>query len=157
MDSDGYTRTLVVSKEANMVYVKHKGSYDQGLRMEAFRQVVEHQDFVPGMCLIADLREVDLSTFSSEDNQMLATAAEKLSEAFVGTRLALIVSPRAADYGIMRQFELMVADPREGKDRLAGPVGPGLHPLCRRLQVAAPAGSLRRDEARADPLRAGRT
>jgi hypothetical protein len=110
-------RTLVISKEANMVYIKHQGLLDQAIRLQVLDEILAHDDFVGGMCFIIDLREADLNRLSAKDNQELATTVDQLSDMFIGSREAIVVSERTADYGIMRQFELMAADHREGKDR----------------------------------------
>lgn len=68
-------------------------------------EIVADPRWKPGMALLFDFRELDLSTFSSEEVRQSAEVASRLGHRFGSGRFACVFGS-AADYGLGRAWEM---------------------------------------------------
>jgi hypothetical protein len=73
------------------------------------RALIELPEFRPGVLLLVDHRDVDFSSFTSNDARSRVEDAVLLGEMFGGARIAIVLGS-TADYGIHRMMELIAGD-----------------------------------------------
>jgi len=79
--------------------------------LEAIRTLVRDPRYRTGMNGIIDLRRVRSVEMFGEEVRAGAELSTRLGDAFAGSRWAIVASSDAA-FGIARQYELMLTDPR---------------------------------------------
>lgn len=79
--------------------------------LEAIRVLVRDPRFRTGMNGLVDLRRVGAVEMFVDDVRAGASLSARLGDAFSGSRWA-IVAGSDTTFGIARQYELMLADPR---------------------------------------------
>jgi len=93
------------------VRVRFSGALQGPDSLDAVRELVRDPRYKTGMNGLIDLREVESIELRGDDVRSGADLVVHLGDAFAGTRWALLANSDAV-FGIARQFELMVSDPR---------------------------------------------
>jgi len=97
--------------ERGWVRVRFTGALKGGGAVEAVRALVRDPRFTTGMNGMIDLRGVESLEIFGDEVRNGAELVLRLGDAFTGSRWAPVATA-APVFGIARQFELMVADPR---------------------------------------------
>ena len=88
------------------VVARGQASVESFARLD--RELVAHPSWAPGMGILYDFRELDVSVLSHETTRRSSDITRSLAEKFGPARMACVMS-RDVDFGIARMFEAMTA------------------------------------------------
>jgi hypothetical protein len=99
--------TTRIDKESNLRLHTVKGTLTLKELLEKLKEVYSEPDYRPEMDVIWDLREADLSPFSTSDIRKVGDYVSGHWGAESGSKAALVVS-RDLDFGLSRMYEFFL-------------------------------------------------
>lgn len=98
---------IVVREDRNRVEVRMRGAIDLGRVEQAYRDMLAHPEFRPGMDALWEFVDVEGPALSADDVRRLV-AVQRENVARRGAARVAIVVGRELDYGIVRMYEALV-------------------------------------------------
>jgi hypothetical protein len=97
--------------EQGLVRIRFSGALKGPETRDTVRALVRDPRYTTGMNGLVDLHSVEAVELFGEDVRGGARMVSRIGAAFAGSRWAFVASSDPA-FGVSRQFELMLADPR---------------------------------------------
>jgi hypothetical protein len=99
--------TTNIDKEANLRLHTVTGAVEKDAVLARLSEIYSRSDFDPDMNVLWDLREADLSSFSSAD---IETVRDFVGERWGtgGTSRAALIVSRDVDFGLSRMYQMLL-------------------------------------------------
>jgi hypothetical protein len=95
--------TFRIDKEAGMVYTTIEGRINTDELLESLERLMNHPDFGPGLNGLADLRSMEIDTFSA-DVMRIADLMIKFRNKIGPSKTAVVIS-KDVTFGMTRMFQ----------------------------------------------------